>query len=215
MTQDYAGFFEQTSGGGGNGAPSFDFGGQGPEGIGRVVHGEIVDIYDTVVTEMDPPHDKKLDKNGKEIPQRNVTLQTELRNWAGAKAPGKDDQGNPLPASEDTGLRRVYLRYKAARRVGDAIRAAGAEFSDFQPNVGAQLYMKRIQNDGRMHDFEVAFKKGDKPVQSHDVFGGSAAPADASTPPWEAAPAATQEAAPTTSNPWADAAATSTDEPPF
>lgn len=212
MTESFGGFFEDAEKGGGGGLPgaaSFDFKGNVSDGIGLSVAGEIVDVYESQQTEIDPPHDKKVDKNGKPMMQLAVTLQTDLRDWAGAKKPWEDSDGNKV---EDTGLRKVYLRFQGARAVGDAVKAAGATFDDFLPNIGALLYLKRIENDGKMNQFEAKFKPGTKkPESSAESFfegAGSATP--------EASSASTD----TSASPWGDTSTTptstpSTDEPPF
>jgi len=111
---------QQTSGGFfdgiGGGAPSFKF--EGPE---TGVKGKIVDQYLTVVT--DTSGNKKTYSDGREIPQLNVTLQTELRNWDKVKKIPEVD-GKPKPASEDDGLRRIYIKYDMRRAVGVALQNA-------------------------------------------------------------------------------------------
>lgn len=200
MTTSIADFFQDAQSGGSGGMPgaaSFDFKGNTNEGIGYSVAGEIVDIFESQMTEKDPPHAKKFDKNGKAMKQVAVTLQTELRNWVGAKKPWTDPETNqPV---EDTGLRKVYIRFQGARAVAEAIAAAGATFDDFVAGTGAKLYLKRIENDGNMNQFEARFAKGTKAPAS-DFLAEAAAPAQSAPPAAEASP-------------WGNAP--TDDEPPF
>lgn len=201
MTDNYAGFFEKAmSTGGGGKTPGFEWEGKTTRTLGTSVTGVITDIYKGKVTDIDTGK-PKLDKNGSEQPELSITIKTDLRNWAGAAKPGKDEDGNDLPASEDEGLRRLYFRYAGLRRVGAAVLAAGATLDDFFAGAdnGAQIFVKRIANDGRMLDFEVAYKPG---TPKADGFFGGASPAE------------TQQTAAPTENPFGATAAPS-DEPPF
>lgn len=197
-------FFEDAEKGGGGGlegAASFDFKGNVAEGIGLSVAGEIVDVYVSPITDIDPPHAVKTDKNGKVINQMKVTLQTDLRDWVGAKKPWTDKDGN---AVEDTGLRSVYLRYQGARALAEAVKAADATPADVTKDTGAKLFVKRIENDGKMNQFEVKFKKGDRtpPPAGVEDFVSSAGEPAASAPSAESA--------------WGDTSTSpASDEPPF
>ena len=113
---DYDNFFD---GVGGGGAPGFKF-----NGVGSGVKGTVVDQYQTVVT--DPAGNKKTYSDGQEIPQLNVTLQTELRNWDNCSKVPTDENGKPKPASEDDGQRRVFIKYDMRRAVAVAVRAEQA-----------------------------------------------------------------------------------------
>lgn len=126
--------------GGGSGAPSYAWpkDGKAPK-IGHVVSGEITDLFLTVVKDADTG-DPKLDKNGRTQPQVNVTLQTTLRNWEGVINVPKDEQGNTLPASEDTGLRRIYVKHRMLDAVARAIKES--EQKSGGPKVGARLAVK-------------------------------------------------------------------------
>lgn len=183
MTDDNFGdFFDDALKGGGGGAPGFKF-----ETIGNGVKGVVTDIFKTNVTKMNS-QDAKLDKNGNKIPQLNVTLQTDLRDWKGViKVPTKrddkgEDTGVPVDPSEDTGLRRVFLKYQASRAVGEAIQAAGAVSSDFKK--GATLAIKYVgnqpMNEGEMKLFEARFEKGTDSADGFD-FGTQASEPAAST----------------------------------
>lgn len=204
MTDDFGGFFDEAMKGGGGGAPGFKF-----EQHGALVRGTITDIFKTFVTIMDSPtNEPKLDKNGNKLPQLNVTLQTELRNWEGViKIPTDPETNQPLPPSEDDGKRRVFLKYDASRAVGKAIAESGASNSDFK--VGADLALKYTGDQsmkiGKMKLFEARFKKGEPTADGFD-FGSSTA-----TPP-AAPPASTLTLAPAaaaSNSSWGD------EEPPF
>lgn len=188
MTDNFGDFFDDAAKGGG-GSPGFKF-----EKIGQGVKGTVTDIFRTKVTKMNST-EPKLDKNGKEIPQLNVTLQTELRDWKGVIKVPLDEDDKPLPASEDTGLRRVFLKYQASRAVADAIKAADAVSSDFK--VGSELALKYVSDqpmkEGAMKIFEARFKKGE--ATADDFFESS-----------DAASTSTEASAPATAD---------DDEPPF
>lgn len=119
--ETYDDFFD---GVGEGGAPGFQF-----EKIGSGLIGLVVDMFKTVVTEPGKERKVKVYPDGTQIPQLNVTLQTELRDWAGIKAGSKsllDEDGNPKPASEDDGLRRVFIKYDMRRAVAKAVKGTGA-----------------------------------------------------------------------------------------
>lgn len=120
-TETYDEFFD---GVGEGGAPGFHF-----DKIGSGMIGTVVDMFKTVVTEPGKERKVKTYADGTQIPQLNVTLQTELRNWAGIKAGSRsllDDDGNAKPASEDDGLRRVFIKYDMRRAVAKAVKGSGA-----------------------------------------------------------------------------------------
>jgi hypothetical protein len=180
MTDGFGGFFDDALKGGGGGAPGFKF-----DRHGDVVRGTVTDIFKTKVTVMNSPtNEPKKDKNGNEIPQLNVTLQTDLRNWAGViKIPENPETHVPLDPSEDDGKRRVFLKYDASRAVGKAIAESGAANDDFK--VGAELALKYIDDQpmpvGKMKLFEARFKKGEPTSDGFD-FGGGGQQAAPNTP---------------------------------
>jgi hypothetical protein len=105
---------------GGSGAPSFKFG-----GTNTGIKGKVVDQYRTFVTEPGS-REPKTYADGTPIPQLNVTLQTDLRNWDKvAKVPVDPETQQPRPASEDTGLRRIFVKYDMRRAIGAALQAVG------------------------------------------------------------------------------------------
>lgn len=110
-------------------APSYRF-----DGVGDFVQGEVVRTKATYVTDMktqQPIYSKPTPtRPAAPYPQLNVVLQTDYRNWEKVKrvptqrnADGSD--GAELPASEDTGLRQIYVKYDMMRAVGVALREAG------------------------------------------------------------------------------------------
>ncbi len=199
-------FFNQATASG-PAVATFDFKGQSADGVGLAVGGEIVRVELRDLTDYEDNTKVVRDKKtGEPVKQLVVDLQTSLRNWEGAKKPLEDDNGSPLPASEDDGLRRIFMRYQGVRAIGEAVRAAGAEFKDlYAANTGAQLWVKRIASDPktpRMMQFEAKFKKGDRQPAVEDVFAS------------QSAPAAEAPAAPAQSDsPWSTPV--SSDEPPF
>lgn len=105
---------------GGSGAPGFKF-----AGVNSGIKGTVVDQYRTFVTEPGSREPKKY-ADGTEIPQLNVTLQTDLRNWDKVtKVPTDPETQQEKDPSEDTGLRRIFIKYDMRRAVGAALQAAG------------------------------------------------------------------------------------------
>lgn len=195
MSDDFGGFFDEVLQGGGDGAPGFKF-----ESVNSGVRGVVTDIFKTHVTVFgSETNEAKLDKNGNKIPQLNVTLQTELRDWRGVVKVPKDENGKELPGSDDTGLRRVFLKYDMARAVGNAIQAAGKKSSDFK--VGDELALKHTGTQkmpkGEMKLFEARYTPG---VPTADTFF------EESKGDQSAAPA---------SDPWGGETPAADDEPPF
>jgi hypothetical protein len=175
------GFFD----GIGGGAPSFKF--EGPE---TGVKGEIVDQYLTVVT--DTSGVKKQYPDGSDIPQLNVTLQTELRNWDKVKKIPEVD-GKPKDPSEDDGKRRIYVKYDMRRAVGVAIQAAKAK----DLTNGGTLAVKQTgwKKTNQPNDLPLYAALYEPPAAGAGFFGGDKAAASG-----DAAPAS---------------APSQTDEPPF
>lgn len=101
------------------GAPGFKF-----DGVNTGVKGTIVDQYRTFVTEPGSRKPKEY-SDGTPIPQLNVTLQTELRNWDKVTKVPTDADGDALPASEDDGKRRIFVKYDMRRAIGVAVKQAG------------------------------------------------------------------------------------------
>jgi len=118
--------FFDNQGGGGAGAPSFDWrlpGERTPRpGPHSRISGEIVDQFETVQRAYGDPNKILTWDDGTPRPQLNVTLKTSLRNWERVKSVPTDDHGNPLPPQQDTGLRRIYVKGDMPRAIAAALR---------------------------------------------------------------------------------------------
>lgn len=186
--QDLDSEFDQR-GGGGTGAPSYDFPTEIQRGkivpvVGHVVQGQIVDIFATWVKDAQTS-ELKLDKNGQKQRQINFTLQTEFRNWERAKSPGKDEDGKELPASEDTGLRRVYAKYRMLDAAAGAVRKSpqgrGA------PKIGGHLAFRvkdliwdeKNKTRNPLPDYEAKYEP---PSELDNAFDKAGPPAEQSAP---------------------------------
>lgn len=159
------------------GAPSFKF-----TGINTGVRGTVVDQYSTFVTEPGSREPKKY-PDGNPIPQLNVTLQTELRNWKGIadkSIPKNKETGQPLPPSEDTGLRRIYVKYQMRNAVGAAIKDAGAT----KLETGGELAVKQSgeQDQGKANPLPLYEARYAKPAPSDSFFDGAGQDQQASDP---------------------------------
>lgn len=178
-----------------SGAPSFKF-----SGVGTGIKGTVVDQYATFVTEPGS-REPKTYKDGTPIPQLNVTLQTELRGWKNVSKVPKDKDGNPLPASEDDGKRRIYVKYQMRNAVGAAIKAA----SERALATGGTLAVKQTGEDdrGKANPLPIFEARYTAPKPEEEFFSSN----DGQQDPWAVGGSSTG-AAPA-SQPAAD------DEPPF
>lgn len=190
------------SAGGGSGAPSYDWpkDGKNPR-IGAMITGEVVDLFRTVVKDAQTK-EPKLDKNGNEQTQVNITIQTNLRNWESVTNVPKDEEGNELPASEDTGLRRIYCKYRMLQATAQAVRESDQKKG--APKIGGKLAVrvKGLVDVGQLNKLPDYEAKYQPPVA--DAMG------DAFDVPAQGAPAAAAAAA---AAPVADTGFGS--EPPF
>lgn len=132
--------------GGGSGAPSFAWPSELGAGnkvlpvIGGAIQGEITDVFVTVVKDAQT-REPRLNKRGQQSPQVNLTIKTNLRNWEGCKSvPVDEETQQPKPPSEDTGERRIYVKYKMLDAIGAAIKASPQGRGG--PRVGARLAVK-------------------------------------------------------------------------
>lgn len=187
-------FFDNLGGGGG--APSAKL-----SALDDFVVGEIVDQFMIVATDFSTKK-PKVDKNGKEIEQLAVVLQTEQRNWAGvSKIPlvDKDDKSSgEKPASEDDGRRVVYIEpwTNLAYVVRDHLRDSGIQGG---LKTGGTLGVKIIGfkdtnkgNPAKQH--AVKYTPPAAKAASDAFFGDQGA--TQSAPAAEAAPAQEAPAAP-------------------
>lgn len=115
VDQDVADFFNNMGGGGG-GAPSFAF-----KNVGDTVKGKVISARSMGRTEFGTSTPLINKKTGLQEKQVQVILETNLRNWDGCTNPGKDQDGNELPGSEDTGSRAIYVKSMMGGAVADAI----------------------------------------------------------------------------------------------
>jgi hypothetical protein len=139
------------SAGGGSGAPSYEWPSQiDPRNknrivpvIGSVVQGTITDIFVTVVKDATTKA-PKLNKKQQQQPQVNLTLQTDLRNWDMCKNiplvdPADSNSPQKDPA-EDTGERRIYVKYRMLDALARAIK--GSPQQKGGPRVGAKVAVR-------------------------------------------------------------------------
>lgn len=188
MTDPFEAFFEENAGQGG-GAPSFKFG-----DIGSGVIGTVVSQKQAVVKDI-KTREPKLDKNGNQQPQLNVVLQTELRNWDKVAKIPKDANQQELPASEDTGLRAVYVKHRMIDAVFNALKADGAK----KLETGGVLGVKKSG------EIPTAFENG---IPEYQAKYTKPAPSAASDSFFDSAASATPTPEPV-------AAQSQSDEPPF
>lgn len=174
------GFFEENQVNTGAGAPSFKF-----QGVSSGVLGTIVDQFKTVVT--DPKTGgAKLDKNGNEQAQLNVTLQTELRNWDKTTKPSVDKEtGQPKPASEDDGKRRIYVKHRMIQAVAEALQKAGKPDLENGGTLGVKLIDH--QDIGKMNPLPVYEAMYTAPAPKPAREGFFAGGDDSSGGPWATA----------------------------
>lgn len=185
-----------------------DFGPAGPSfkenGLNDGVKGTILHAGEMTATEYNT--DKPLrDRNGNEVKQYVVTLQTELRDWQKVAKVPTDDDKRPLPPSEDTGIRKVYAKYGNKTRMAKAIVDAAPDLNEIGDSVGMTLMVKLAElvptNKGNDRK-DYAYKAEGTPKGN----GGLAADAAGAEDPGEAIPE------PPVDN---SAAATTPDNPPF
>lgn len=178
MTESPDDFFD---GVGGGGAPSFKFG-----GIGSGVRGTIVDQFRTTVTT--PSGEPKTYDDGRPIPQLNVTLQTDLRNWDKVTKVPTDENGNPKPASEDDGTRRIYVKYDMRRAIAVALQAA--KVTGGLKNGGTLAVKKSGEKPtNKGNPLPLYEARYEAPAGGDDFFSGGGTPAATKEPAMSGAPA--------------------------
>jgi hypothetical protein len=180
---------------GGGGAPGFKFG-----GVNTGVKGTVLDQYRTFVTEPGSREPKKY-PDGQPIPQLNVTLQTDLRNWDKVtKVPVDPETQQPLDPSEDDGKRRLFIKYDMRRAVAVAVKGVGERALA----EGGVLAVKQSgeKATGKANPLPLFEARYEAPPKNADFLDG------AEQDPW----ATTGEA---TTAPAAAAAPAADDEPPF
>lgn len=150
--------------------------------VGDIVKGTIAEDPVLIDQTVFGSNDLKKDKNGNVLKQLVVTLQTEHRNWEAALKPAKDADGTPKPASADTGLRSLFVKFKLRDAIAEALKTAGAK----QLEVGGELAVAYVDNE-TFNGFDVKvykaqYKAPAKSNSSADFFGGDAAKGDSAPP---------------------------------
>jgi hypothetical protein len=200
-SEDYGdGFFE-----GGDYYPAAKFNlidGQSKETqVGGIVQGTVISTkqMDQTKFKSNPP-EPILDKNGKVKQQLRVVLQTDLRNWNKCSEIPKGEDDQPMPASEDTGVRAIYVKGWMQGAIRDAIRAAQApglrpggrlavKVTELVPTDAGNPYPKYVAK-------YVPPAAGDDFLQQEPAHAAPATPAPAAQPAPAAAPAPAPQAAP-------------------
>lgn len=202
--------------------------------IGQVVQGEVVDLFPTVVKDIDTG-EPKLDKNGKKQDQINITIRTADRNWAHTINPGKGEDGEELPPEADEGLRRIYAKHRLLQAIAKAVAKATGTAGAPKPGGKLAIKVKSLEWDEKnptrnpLPDYE-AFYEPPNPADA--AFAQAAQQTQQATPAQQAPPqtpaaapappvaaAAPQAAPPVQGDPFSQAANTPASswgqEPPF
>lgn len=215
MTESFDSFFDDAVRS--DRAPGYKF-----ATLGDAVSGEVLDQYQTEATVFAKPDEKKLDRDGKPIPQLVVVLQTDLRNWDHVTKIPLGEDGREKPATEDDGRRTVFLEkwtniYAA---VGQAV-IEGAKRKGGVRNGGTlaiQWFDQQDTNKGNpLKKYRARYTD---PSASGDFFATpqqTAAPAQAPVPAMaQGGPVANApKLGGPAQDPWSGAPTTSVDEPPF
>jgi hypothetical protein len=149
--------------------------------IGDRVWGTIIDVRKTTCFKYsanpNAPKVEETNRDGSVRTQLEITIQTDLRGMAGLSKWPTDDQGQPLPAEADEGLRKLYVKQNSnlQYKVGDALLAAGSNGHRAQLENGALLAVtfvgERAGNEGNpAKQFEVQFKAAPPQAPSQDAF---------------------------------------------
>ena len=154
-------FMQQAIDGGTGGAPGFKF-----QNLGDVCKGVIVHQEMRQRTEMGDNTKKIFNADGSPSWQLVVTLQTDLRGWAGLKnpptfvqqLPGQPPQTFYKDPSEDDGKRRVFIWYK----MRDAVVQACIKVSTHELVDGATLGIKWTGTEPN--------PKGNEPIKTYEAF---------------------------------------------
>lgn len=135
---------DQQESGGGTFAPSFK-----PNGIGDGFKGEVIDWRKEQSRKFKSEDFEFLADGTTPKYQYVITVKTGFRNWDRvAKVPTDQETGKELPASEDDGLRNVYIPHQKSsnfRDVGEAIVAAMPEADDYRDAIGGVLMGKFVE----------------------------------------------------------------------
>ena len=177
-------FFDTYAGEGGGGAPAFKF-----QSLGDTVKGVVVSTrpMEQTVFGSNPPRpipDPK--RPGQNKMQLQVILETNLRNWEGCN-PGKDRDGNPEPASADTGSRAIYVKGWMIGAIKQAVlEATGKERGHLLPGDKIAVQFSESVDTGKGNPLKkfsanvVPTSKGAELFNQAEEEGASVAPANAS-----------------------------------
>lgn len=173
--------FDDFFSGGEKGAPGYDFGATqngGEKAVGAQIIGTIVKMVKQQQRDFSSGNPLWFD-NGDPRMQVAVTLQTDLRGWAGVKPkliPKDPATEQPLGPEHDNGERRIFVKGDMVRAVNVACQAAGQK-----PRVGGKLAVriKGFQPTDKGNDktlYDAAYQPAPEKVET-DAFFGQAEPA--------------------------------------
>ena len=118
--------------------------------VGDSVVGEVIDKFVRDYIPFGKKEPEIDERTGKPVKQLVLILQTELRNWEGAKHP-VDADGNKVDPAKDTGRRALYLPkgkniYAAAAKAVAAALPAG-EKPGAHPMIGSRVGMQFFESE--------------------------------------------------------------------
>lgn len=184
--------FDDFFSGGVKGAPGFDFGATqngGEKVIGATIMGTIIEMAKMQQRDYTDPSKLLYFDNGDPRMQVAITLQTDLRGWAGVKPkliPVDEATQQPKDPSQDDGKRRIFVKGDLVRAINVACAAAAQPGQPVQkPRVGGRLAV-------RVKGFEPTQKGNDKVLyDAQYVPAPEVAPTDSffEQPAAQAAPA--------------------------
>ena len=144
--------FDDFFSGGVKGEPGFDWGRAtnqqqpGKTAIGSNIAGIITEMVQMQQTDM-ATRAPKFYESGDPMMQVAITLQTDLRNWAGImpeQVPDDPNTGGKKHPGEDTGLRRIYVKNDMKRAVTQACQKVGQK-----PRKGGMLAVQLVGYEDR------------------------------------------------------------------
>ena len=150
---------------------------------GHVVKGQILDMYKIDYVPFNKKEVEK-DRNGDNVKQLVIVLQTEHRDFDSVAKHPVDAEGKKLPADKDTGRRAVYARpgtniYSA---IGKAVVAAGAKDPLIGGKLAVQLYDQEDTGKGNpLNKFRAKYEAPAVTVDDEWSTGDEEAEADTST----------------------------------
>lgn len=241
MSDNYDEFFQGTEGE--QSAPREPASTAPFKSFGDKVQGEIVDMHKEKMRKYQR-EDYVLDDEGNPKQHLVITVQTDRRNWEGSTAvpkrrdpvaverilaDGGDVSDAPLveiPAAEDTGRRRLYVKPRSNLQFGIG-RATGGKAPKLGDLIQVTYVSDRVVSEGTAKQYDVKWKQGTPPVATDADFAtpaapaapapvapvAPAAPAAPAQDPWAAPPPAA--AAPAATDPWGAPAGSVTTDPPF